>query len=431
MTTEQTTAGTEQITDRRRAWALLVLCATQLMVILDGTIVNVALPAIRGDLGFTDAGLAWVVNGFFVAFAVLLLPAGRLGDLVGSRRVFLVGLALFTSASVLCGVATGPGPLVAARVLQGAGGALTSGVVLGMIAGLYADEAGRARSFALLAFVGSAGASIGVVAGGLLTDLASWRWVFWVNVPIGIAVLLGALAVLDETPGAPGLRAGLARSRALVPRELLTHGRFLLANAVMFTMTVAGFSFQFLTALYLQDTLGLDPLRTGLAYLPVTLAIAVASLGLSGRLAVRYGAERVLLAGLVLFVAGMLVMVALPDHGRYALHVAPGFLVMGAGFGLAMPQVMALAMAVVPERHAGAASGFVNTTQQAGGVAGLAVVAVVAAAHGRASGFLVAVAVLALGTALAGYLAGVRPVRRPDPGPWTDEPLDGPTLERC
>jgi len=389
---------------RRTAWALLVLCATQLMVILDGTIVNVALPTIRTDLGFSDAGLSWVVNAFFVVFAVLLLPAGRLGDLVGGRRVFLTGLALFTVASAACGLATGPASLLTARAVQGAGGALTSAVVLGMIAGLYDEQSARSRAFALLAFVGSAGASIGVVAGGVLTDLASWRWVFWVNVPLGAVVLAAGALVLARDSG-PGLAAGLAQSRALVPSSLLRSREFLMPNAVLFTMTVAGFSFQFLTALYLQDTLRLDALKTGLAYLPVTLAIAVTSLGLSGRLASRFGAARVLVGGLVLFVAGMLMMAALPDHGAYAVHVAPGFVVMGAGFGLAMPQVPALAMAAAPAEHAGAASGFVSTTQQVGGAVGLAVVALVAADVGRAGGFLVAAGALAVGTAVAGRLA--------------------------
>jgi len=405
------------MTTERRTWALVVLLTTQLMVILDGTIVNVALPTIRTDLGFSTSGLAWVVNGFFVPFAVLLLPSGRLGDLVGSRRVFLAGIVLFTVATAGCGLAVGPASLVAARVAQGAGGALTSAVVLGMIAQLYDDDAGRARAYALAAFVGSAGASIGVIAGGLLTDLASWRWVFWVNVPIGVVVLLAALAVLEPAGAAAGLRGGLA-NLALVPRSLLTSAGFLLPNAVLFTMTVAGFSFQFLTALYLQDTLGLDPLRTGLAYLPVTLAIAVASLGLSGRLAARYGARRVLVAGLLLFLAGMLMMAALPDQGSFAVHVAPGFVVMGVGFGLAMPQVTMLAMAAAPSRDSGAASGFVNTTQQAGGAVGLALVATVAASQGRAAGFAVAAAALAVGALVAAYLA-------------TAERLAAPTLERC
>jgi len=407
---------TEQV--RRRGLALTVLLTTQLMLILDGTIVNVALPTIRTELGFSTGGLAWVVNGFFIPFAVLLLPSGRLGDLIGSRRVFLAGMVLFTAATACCGLAAGPGSLVAARVAQGAGGALTSAVVLGMIARLYEDEASRARAYALAAFVGSAGASIGVIAGGLLTDLASWRWVFWVNVPVGLAVLLAALAVLDPNPDVPGLRRGLGPNLTLVPRSLLTSSGFLLPNLVLFTMTVAGFSFQFLTALYLQDTLGLDALRTGLAYLPVTLAIAVASLGLSGRLAARYGAQRVLVAGLLLFLAGMLLMAGLPDQGSYAVHVAPGFAVMGVGFGLAMPQVTTLAMSAAPARDAGAASGFVNTTQQAGGALGLALVATVAASQGRAAGFVVAAAALAVGALVASYLA-------------TTERVVTPTLGRC
>jgi MFS family permease len=416
--------ATERTTDprpparQRRSLALTVLLATQLMVILDGTIVNVALPTIRSDLGFTDSGLAWVVNGFFIPFALLLLPSGRLGDLIGSRRVFLSGMVLFTVATVWCGLAVGPASLVVARVAQGAGGALTSAVVLGMIAQLYDDESGRARAYALAAFVGSAGASIGVIAGGLLTELTSWRWVFWVNVPIGVAVLLAAVVVLPPTPEVPGLRSGLSTGLALVPRSLLTSSAFLLPNLVLFTMTVAGFSFQFLTALYLQDTLGLDALRTGLAYLPVTLAIAVSSLGLSGRLAARYGAHRVLVAGLLLFLGGMLLMTALPDQGSYAVHVAPGFAVMGVGFGLAMPQVTTLAMAAAPARDAGAASGFVNTTQQAGGALGLALVATVAASQGRAAGFVVAAAALALGALVASYLSVTQRVLTP-------------TLERC
>ena len=418
-------------TARRRGAALAILLATQLMVILDGTIVNVALPRIRSALAFSDAGLAWVVNGFFVAFALVLLPAGRLGDLVGARRVFLAGLTVFTAATAACGVATGPGLLVAARVAQGVGGGLTSAVVLGMIAGLYAAPADRARAFALVAFVGSAGASIGVVAGGLLTELASWRWVFWVNVPIGLVVLVAAWVVLEDAPAKSSARSGLV-PRSLVPRALLTRPAFLLPNAVLFTMTMAGFSFQFLTALYLQDTLGIDPLHTGLAYLPVTLAIALSSLWVSGRLAVRWGPERVLVGGLALFLGGMLMMAALPDHGSFAIHVAPGFVVMGLGFGLAMPQVTSLAMDAAPADASGAASGFVNTTQQAGGAIGLAVVAVVAAGHGRAAGFLVAAAALAVGAGIAGRLADAAARnRRPDPGPGQVERAGTPTLERC
>ena len=217
-----------------------------------------------------------------------------------------------------------------------------------------------------------------------------------------------------------------------MPLSLLTRPAFLLPNAVLFTMTVAGFSFQFLTALYLQDTLGLDALHTGLSYLPVTIAIALASLGVSERLTRRLGRKPVLVGGLVLFLAGMLSMAALPDHGSYAIHVAPGFVVMGIGFGLAMPQVTALAMGAAPQRDAGAASGFVNTTQQAGGAVGLAVVALVAADHGRSAGFLVAAAALAVGVLVAAYpTRAVAADRRPDAGPSPAGRTSTPTLERC
>jgi MFS family permease len=380
-----------------RAWALAVLAATQLMVILDGTIVNVALPTIRTDLGFSETGLAWVVNAFFVAFALLLLPAGRLADLVGARRVFLTGLVVFTLASAACGVAPTREVLLAARFAQGAGGALATAVVLSMIARLYVDDpVGRGRAFGLLAFVGAAGASIGVVAGGVLVDVASWHWVFLVNVPVGVLAVPVALRHLAADEPAPPVRAG-GRRAALVPASLLTRHRFVTANVVLFTMTVAGFSFQFLSALYLQDVLGLDPLHTGLAYLPVTLAIAMSSLWLSARLAERWAAAPVLAAGLVLFVAGLLLVSRMPADGAYWLDVAPAFAVMGVGFGLAMPQVTSIAMADAPQEHSGVASGLVSTTQQAGGVVGLLVVSLVAAERGLGAGLLVAAAVLAVG----------------------------------
>jgi MFS family permease len=410
---------------RSRTWALAALTATQLMVILDGTIVNVALPTIRADLGFSGTGLAWVVNAFFVAFALLLLPAGRLADLVGARRVFLGGLVVFTAASALCGLAPNAELLVAARFLQGVGGALASAVVLGMIARLFADdERRRTQAFGLLAFVGAAGASIGVVAGGLLVDLASWRWVFLVNVPIG---LLTALVALRHVDPARGDRTARGSGGGLVPAVLFRSRRFVIANGVLLTMTMAGFSFQFLSALYLQDVLGLDPMATGLSYLPVTLAIAVSSLVLSGRLAERYGAARVLVGGLVLFVGGLLLLARTPADGTFWIDVAPAFVVMGAGFGLAMPQVTSVAMADAPSEHSGAASGLVTTTQQVGGVIGLAVVSVVADGAGLGAGLLVAAVVLAGGTTLATTLlrtgpgAGRLPAGQPP----------APTLERC
>lgn len=412
---------------RSRRWALAVLAVTQLMVILDGTIVNVALPTIRADLGFSDAGLAWVVNAFFIAFALLLLPAGRLADLVGARRVFLTGLVTFTLASALCGLAPTAEALLAARFVQGVGGALATAVVLGMITRLYADDpVGRGRAFGLLAFVGAAGASIGVVAGGVLVDVASWHWVFLVNVPVGVLAVPVALRHLDaDRPPAASRAQG--RRTALVPAALLARRRFVIANVVLFTMTVAGFSFQFLSALYLQDVLDLGPLRTGLAYLPVTLAIAVASLWLSARLAERYGAARVLAAGLVLFVAGLLLLSRTPADGGYALDVAPAFAVMGLGFGLAMPQVTSIAMGDAPPEQGGVASGLVSTTHQAGGVVGLLVVSVVAAEHGLGAGLVLAAGVLAAGLGVA--VTGLRPAR--SAGAAQAEPGGTPALEGC
>lgn len=379
------------------------------MVILDGTIVTVALPAIRSGVGFSDASLSWVVNAFFVAFALVLLPAGRFGDRVGNRDVFLGGLGLFTLASAACAIAWDPASLLVARAAQGFGGGLTSAVVLAMIAALYDDAAQRMRAFAVLAFVGSAGASIGLVSGGLLTEFASWRWVFGVSVPIGLAILVLAARVLTRQPGS-GVRGGL------VPRALFADPRFAVANGVLFGMVMAGLSFQFLSSLYLQDTLGHGPLATGLAFLAVSGAIAVSSLGLSGRMAARYGSGRVLVAGLLLFTVGMLLMVRLPDDGGYLLDVAPGFVVMGAGFGLAMPQAMEIAMSAAPATYSGVASGFTNATQQAGGALGLFVVAAVAAEAGRGVGYGLATIALVVATLLAAYLA-----RRPSRTVTADE----------
>lgn len=468
---------------RNRATAMLVLCATQVMVILDGSIVTVALPAIRDDLGFTASGLSWVVNGFFVAFAGLLLFSGRLGDLVGPRRVFVAGLMVFTLSSIWCAAAWHPGMLVAGRVAQGVGGALSSAVVLGMIARLYPDEAERGRAFAVFAFVGSAGASLGVIAGGLLTELVSWHWVFWVNVPIGAAATLLALRALEpdgrattrgiDIAGAVLATAGLMvgvfavsqvpqvgwatwttgglvvvaallltgfvlrqRNAAipLVPPALFTGRRFTLANLVLLTMTMAGMSFQFLTALYLQDVLAFRPLRAGLSFLAVTVSIAVSSLLLSGRLAGRFGIERVLVGGLVLFTSGMLLLTRIPADGSFLVDIAPAMVLMGTGFGLAMPQVTVLAMRDAPAELVGSASGVVNTTQQVGGTVGISIVSSVAAsvtasllatgtdgvaadASGLRAGYGVAALALVTGTVVAVSLAitRARPPAAPEP----------------
>ncbi|MER7890632.1 MFS transporter [Micromonospora sp. NPDC094482] len=412
--------------------ALLVLCAGSLMIILDGTIVAVALPAVQRDLGFTATGLAWVVNAYLVAFGGLLLLAGRLGDLLGRRQVFLAGVGLFTAASLLCAVATGPAWLVGARFLQGVGGALTMAVSLGMIVRLYPEPAERARAIAVFSFTGAAGASVGTVAGGLLTDLAGWRSIFLINLPIGSVIAIAAVRRIAADRGA-GLRAGLdalgaalataglmaavlaivgtgehgwtsartigaaavaatllgafaLRQRVtpvpLLPPRVLGTPDLVAANVVQFLAVAAFFGFQFLLALELQLVLGLDAAATGWAFLPTPVVIAVVSLGVAGRLIARYGARRVLFAGLALAIVGFLLLARLPADGGYLADVLPAMLVFGVAGGLTLPAVTTLAMAGASDADAGLASGLANTTQQVGGAFGLAALATLAA--GRA-----------------------------------------------
>lgn len=411
--------------------ALLVLCAGSLMIILDGSVVSVALPAVQRDLGFTAVGLAWVVNAYLVAFGGLLLLAGRLGDLLGRRRVFLAGVALFTLASLACAVATGPALLVAARFGQGVGGALAMAVSLGMIVRLYPEPAERARAIAVFSFTGAAGASVGTVAGGVLTDLAGWRSIFLVNLPIGAVILLAAVRRLPAEPGI-GLRAGLDLPGALLataglmaavlgivgtgehgwtsPRTLgaaalaalllggfavrqrmtatpLLPGRVLrvpglvAANTVQFLTIAAFFGFQFLLAVELQLVLGLDAAATGWAFLPTPVVIAVVSLGLAGRVIARWGARTVLLVGLGLATVGFLLLARLPADGGYVADVLPAMLIFGMAGGLTLPAVTTLAMAGATDVDAGLASGLANTTQQVGGAVGLAALSTLAAAR--------------------------------------------------
>ncbi|MGC4791107.1 MFS transporter [Micromonospora sp. DT178] len=465
--------------------ALLLLCAGSLMIILDGSVVAVALPAIQRDLGFTATGLAWVVNAYLVAFGGLLLLGGRLGDLLGRRAVFLAGVALFTLASLLCAVATGPAVLVVARFLQGAGGALTMAVSLGMIVRLFPAPGERARAIAVFSFTGAAGSSIGMLAGGLLTDLAGWPAIFGINLPIGLGILLGAVRLLDADRGI-GLRAGLdllgavlvtaglmlavlaivgtgehgwasartlgagglaaallgafaLRQRAsatpLLPPRVLRTPDLVAANVVQFLMVAAFFGFQFLLALELQLVLGLDAAATGLAFLPTPVVIAVVSLGLAGRLTARYGARPVLLTGLALAVVGFLLLARLPVDGGYLTDVLPAMLVFGAAGGLSLPAVTTLAMAGADPADAGLASGLVNTTQQVGGALGLATLATLAAsrtdglrdagwaaADALAAGYRTAFAVAAALVVAALLLALATLRRRPAPEPAPARP---------
>lgn len=466
--------------------ALLVLCAGSLMIILDGSVVSVALPAVQRDLGFTPAGLAWVVNAYLVAFGGLLLLAGRLGDLLGRRRVFLAGVTLFTLASLACAAATGPAQLVGARFGQGVGGALAMAVSLGMIVRLYPEPAERARAIAVFSFTGAAGASVGTVAGGVLTELAGWRSIFLVNLPIGAAILVAAVRRLPAERGL-GLRSGLdvpgallataglmatvlaivgtgehgwtsprtlgaamiaalllggfaVRQRAaatpLLPGRVLRVPGLVAANTVQFLMVAAFFGFQFLLAVELQLVLGLDAAATGWAFLPTPVVIAVVSLGLAGRLIARWGARSVLLAGLGLAIVGFLLLARLPADGRYLTDVLPAMVIFGVAGGLTLPAVTTLAMAGATDADAGLASGLANTTQQVGGAVGLAALATLAAARtdvlraggsagtaALAAGYRTAFAVAAALVVAALLVAlGTLPRRQAGPSTDTDAP---------
>jgi EmrB/QacA subfamily drug resistance transporter len=415
---------------RSRRLALGVVATGLLMVILDGSIVTVAMPAIQSDLGFTPATLSWVVNAYLIAFGSLLLLAGRLGDLIGRKRMFLAGIGVFTAASLLAAAATSPALLIAARFLQGIGSAMASAVSLGILVTLFTDPKERAKAFAVFSFTGAAGASIGQVLGGVLTDALNWHWIFLINLPIGIAALALAVPVLPADRGL-GLRAGADVLGALLVTAGLmlgiytvvkvgaygwTSGRtlglgalalaliagFLVrqatagtplmplrifrsrsvsgANLVQVLMVAALFSFQILLALYLQNVRGYSASQTGIAMLPAAVVIGAVSLGAATPLIARFGERKVLLAGIVLL-TGLLAMLArLPVHANYAVDLLPGML-LASGFGLALPALTTLGMSGARADDAGLASGLFNTTQQIGMALGVAVLTTLAASR--------------------------------------------------
>jgi EmrB/QacA subfamily drug resistance transporter len=414
--------------DRRRWLALYVLCGGLLMIVLDVTIVNVALPSIRQDLEFSQSNLAWVVNAYLIAFGGLLLLAGRLGDLIGQRRVFLIGLAVFTGASLLCAVSQTQGMLIGARFVQGAGGAIASAVILGMIVTMFPEPREQAKAIGVYSFVASAGASIGLLAGGALTELINWHWIFFVNVPIGAAIALLALRLVDDSegiglergadvPGAVLLTAGLmlgvytilevgeqgwgslhtlglggvslallaafvarqARiANPLMPLRLFRSRNVTGANLVMALLVIGFFGMFFLGALYLQGILGYTPLEVGLAFLPACIVMGTLSLGYAERLIMGIGPRAALIAGLVAAGAGLLLFARSPVDGAYVTDLFAVMLLLGAGAGLSFPALMTLAMSGATPSDSGLASGFVNTTVQVGGAIGLAVLATLA-----------------------------------------------------
>jgi EmrB/QacA subfamily drug resistance transporter len=421
-------------TDRR--WqALIVLCAGTLMIVLDTTVVNVALPAIQHDLRFSAANLAWVMNAYLIAFGGLMLLAGRLGDLLSRRGIFLAGLALFTAASLACGLAPSAGLLVAARFVQGVGGAMTAAVTLGMIVTMFPEPREQARAIGVYGFVASGGGTIGLLVGGAITQAIDWHWIFFVNLPIGVVTGVLARRLLDHDRGA-GLAAGAdvagavlitsalmlavytivgpaaqhgwgaASTLAWAAAAVILLGGFVLREAraahpliplrIFRSRTVAGanlvqalvvagmFSMFFLGSLYLQHVLGFDALQIGLAFLPTTLIMGTLSLRYSENLMTRFGPRATLLPGLVLIAAGLGLLARVPVHGSYVVNVLPTLVLLGTGIGVSFPSLMTLAMSGATPADAGLASGLVNTTVQIGGALGLAALATLAATHSAA-----------------------------------------------
>jgi EmrB/QacA subfamily drug resistance transporter len=422
---------TPELTNRNRWLALIIVCLGDLMIVLDVTIVGVALPSIREDLGFSESSLAWVANAYLLTFGGFLLLAGRLGDLFGHRRLFLIGITLFTLASLACGLATSQAMLVGARAVQGLGGAVVSAVALSLIVTLFTEPAERAKAMGVFGFVAAGGGTIGVLLGGILTDALNWHWIFLVNVPIGIAVVVLARLVLPGAHAGPAVRrldiagavtvtaslmvavyaivngnevgwtsartlgllavAGVllvtflaieAKAAApLMPLGLFRGRNLSTANVVGVLWAAAMFAWFFLSALYLQLVLGYSPLQVGLAFVPANLIMAVLSLGLSAKLVLRYGIRAPLAVGLGLAAAGLALFARAPVDGVFVVDVLPSMILLGLGAGMAFNPVLLAAMSDVEESEAGLASGIVNTSFMMGGALGLAILASLAASR--------------------------------------------------
>jgi len=410
---------------QKRWWALIVLCLGSLMIVLDSTIVNVALPSIREDLGFSQTSLAWVVNAYLLTFGGFLLLGGRLGDLFGHRRLFLIGIVLFTLASAACGLATTQAFLVTARAVQGLGGAIASAVSLSLMMTLFTEPRERAKAMGVFGFVAAGGGTIGVLLGGILTDAINWHWIFLVNLPIGVLVYALSLRLLPPAHvGASGRRLDLAGAvtvttslmlavyaivngnqegwtsgqtlgllaaaaflmalflaiEARVRSPLMPLGLFRLrnvatANAVGVLWAGAMFAWFFISALYLQLVLGYSPLEVGLAFLPASLIMGAFSLGLSAKLVLRFGFRPPLATGLLLAATGLVLFARAPVDGSYVVDVLPSMILLGFGAGMAFNPVLLAAMSDVEPSESGLASGIVNTAFLMGGALGLAVLA--------------------------------------------------------
>ena len=418
--------------DARSRWlALYVLCLASLMIVLDVTIVNVALPSIRDDLGFSETSLAWVVNAYVLTYGGFLLLGGRLGDLYGHRKLFLIGISVFTLASLACGLATSQAFLIAARGVQGVGGAIASAVSLSLMVNLFTEPGERAKAMGIFGFVAAGGGSLGVVLGGILTDTISWHWIFLVNFPIGVLVVLLSLRLLPkehvrmadqrldiggavtitgalmiavyaivngdkngwtsfETLGLLGVALAVflvflfietTVDSPLVPLGLFKLRNLATADVVGVLWAAAMFAAFFLSAQYLQFVLGYSPLRVGLSFLPSNLIMAVFSIGLSAKLVMRFGFRAPLATGLGLAGAGILLLAFAGTDATYLVNVLPSMILIGVGAGMAFNPVLLAAMSDVEPEQSGLASGVINTSFMMGGALGLAVLASVAASR--------------------------------------------------
>ena len=461
--------------EKEKRWlALYLLCLGELMIVLDTTVVNVALPSIREDLRFTESTLVWVINAYMLTYGGFLLLGGRLGDLFGNRKLFLGGLTLFTLASVVCGVAGSQAVLVVARAVQGLGGAVVSAVALALIINLFTEAEERAKAMGFNGFVCAGGGSLGVLLGGALTDALSWHWVFLINVPIGIAVYAFCLAVLPADRGAAarpkldvwgavtvtasnmlavyaivngneagwgsgqtlGLLAGAvvllaaflvieARVQSpLMPLRLWRVRSVAVSNVVGVLWAAAMFAWFFISALYMQLVLGYSPLQVGLAFLPSNLIMAAFSLGLSAKMVMRFGLRMPIALGLALAAAGLGLFAFSPPDGSFLVHVFPGMLLLGLGCGMALNPVLLAAMSEVAPEESGLASGVVNTAFMMGGALGLAVLASLAGARTESlqgagaslpaaltGGYHAAFAVGAIFAAIAAALSALLPAK--------------------
>ncbi|MFL5845389.1 MAG: DHA2 family efflux MFS transporter permease subunit [Solirubrobacteraceae bacterium] len=452
------------LSDERRRWAvLIVVCFGQFMIVLDTTIVNVALPALQTDLGFSDSSLTWVVNAYLIAFGSFLLLAGRLSDIFGSRRVFLTGLSVFTIASIICGLSASPEMLIAARFVQGIGGALTAAVVLAILVSEFPALQDRRRAMGIFAFIAPAGAGTGLLAGGVLTQSISWHWIFLVNVPIGLVVLAAARALVEHRPPAAGgvrldipgatlitvatmalvagiigaadhgwgatqtlLPAGLSvllfgafalvESRSnhpLVPPAILRVRSLMTSSLVRGALVTGMYGMFFLGALYLEQTRGFDAVEIGLAFLPMPIGIGFMSIVVTGRLVSRFGPGRTLAGGMAVVLAGMTLLATVGESTGYFPTFGVGIALLGLGMGAAFSPLLELSMADVPADDVGLASGIVQVSMQLAAALGLAVLSTLAAGHSPAAGLSLAMTVSAalVGAALLVSLVAFRQPR--------------------